>query len=145
MATQRDEHTTTAPSSSPQIPLRHNSPKHGQPCQQDTALPCSTLPRPPHSPQHEVPTSGDLADDTHGDVGAGPQAPDSIAALDPVAAVLAQHAGPCVMLAPVGVVHSCVVVPNQGASWKRKNWVWGCQRGCPAFVLVLKAGGGVMG
>lgn len=44
--------------------------------------------------------------------------PHAVAALDPVAAVLAKHAGSRVVLAPVGVVHGTVVMPNQGATWK---------------------------
>lgn len=60
-------------------------------------------------------TSRELADDAHGDVGAGPRAPQPAAALDPVAAVVAQHAGAQAWGPPVGVVHSCVVLPDQGA------------------------------
>ena len=60
-------------------------------------------------------TSRELADDAHGDVGTGPRAPQPTAALDPVAAVVTQHAGAQARGPPVGVVHSCVVLPDQGA------------------------------
>ena len=60
-------------------------------------------------------TSRELADDAHGDVGAGPRAPQPAAALDPVAAVVAQHTGAQAWGPPVGVVHSCVVLPDQGS------------------------------
>lgn len=72
-------------------------------------------------------TSRELADDSHGGVRAGPGPPQPIAALDPVAAVVAQHAGAQARGPPVGVVHSCVVLPDQGASCGKEGaeGVWG--------------------
>lgn len=61
-------------------------------------------------------TSRELADNAHGDVGAGAGPPLPAAALDPVAAVVAQHAGAQARGPPVGVVHNGVVLPDQGAS-----------------------------
>lgn len=61
-------------------------------------------------------TSRELADNAHGDVGAGAGPPLPAAALDPVAAVVAQHAGAQARGPPVGVVHNRVVLPDQGAS-----------------------------
>lgn len=81
------------------------------------AAPCSPYMNPEALGSRRGPTSGDLANDPHGYVCAGAQTPHAIAALDPVAAVLAKHAGPRVVLAPVGVVHGSVVMPNQGATW----------------------------
>lgn len=72
-------------------------------------------------------TSGELADYAHGDVGAGARPPQSTVALDPVAAVVAQHAGAQARGPPVGIVHSCVVLPDQGASYGKEGTegVWG--------------------
>lgn len=131
---------TPAPYNPPTLELPKT---RGWCCQRDRALPCTTrTTSPPHiSPrclgqQQGVPTSGDLADDPHGDVGAGAQAPHAVAALDPVAAVLAEHAGPRVVLAPVGVVHGGVVMPNQGAAWEMEELGLGRLKGmshlCPS-------------
>ena len=70
----------------------------------------------PRPPALDVPrTSRELADHAHGDVGTGTRAPQPAAALNPVATVVAQHAGAQARGPPVGVVHSCVVLPDQGA------------------------------
>lgn len=66
-------------------------------------------------------TSRELADNAHGDVGAGARPPLPAAALDPVAAVVAQHAGAQARGPPVGVVHNCVVLPDQGASYGKEG------------------------
>lgn len=65
-------------------------------------------------------TSRELADNTHGDVGAGARPPQPAAALDPVAAVVTQHAGAQTRGPPVGIVHSCVVLPDKGASYGKE-------------------------
>lgn len=66
-------------------------------------------------------TSRELADHAHGDIGAGAWTPQAAAALDPVAAVVAQHAGAQAWGPPVGVVHSCVVLPDQHAPCERQG------------------------
>ena len=66
-------------------------------------------------------TSRELADNAHGDVGAGAGPPQSTAALDPVAAVVAQHAGAQAGGTPVGVVNCGVVLPDQGASYGKEG------------------------
>lgn len=66
-------------------------------------------------------TSRELADNAHGDVVAGARLPQPAVALDPVAAVMTQHAGAQARRPPVGVVHSCVVLPDQGASCRKEG------------------------
>lgn len=65
-------------------------------------------------------TSGELAHNSHGDVGTSTGAPQPAAALDPIAAVVAQHARAQARWSPVRIVHSCVVLPDKHASCGRK-------------------------
>lgn len=61
-------------------------------------------------------TSRELADNAHGDVGTRARPPQPAAALDPIAAVVTQHARAQARGSPVRIVHSCVVLPDQHAS-----------------------------